>query len=398
VRVVFLTHRLPYAPNRGDRIRAFNIARALARQVDLEVVSLAHDDDEMGQTGRVEALGARATAFRVPSWRNHLRAAVSLTGTRPLTHVLLDAPGVKPFLSDLVRRRPPDVVLSFCSGMVRFALEPPLSSFPLVLDMVDVDSEKWASLARSSPWPRGWIYGREARCLAHFERHATRMAATTLVINERERVSLEAIAPGAPIQVIGAGIDLALHRPPGPPAESPRLVFSGVMDYVPNIDGVLWFAREIWPMIRAKRPDARFVVVGADPPAAVRRLAGTDQAIEITGRVPDVREYLWNAAVSVAPLLTARGLQTKVLEALAAGLPVVVTPQVFEGLRDEARSGCRLARDPKAFAEHVLGLLALTGPERRAIAASARLSALSWESQLAPLPGILAAAASMRSR
>jgi sugar transferase (PEP-CTERM/EpsH1 system associated) len=383
VRILFLTHRLPYAPNRGDRIRSYHLLRLLARHHEVHVVSLVHDDEEHRHLGEVASLVASARAAKVTKIRNHVAALLALPGGQPLTHVLLASPALKTAIRESVAAAPPDVVLSFCTGVAPAVFMEPLSRVPCVLDMVDVDSEKWASLARSSPWPRGWIYGREARCLAHFERHATRMAATTLVINERERVSLEAIAPGAPIQVIGAGIDLALHRPPGPPAESPRLVFSGVMDYVPNIDGVLWFAREIWPMIRAKRPDARFVVVGADPPAAVRRLAGTDQAIEITGRVPDVREYLWNAAVSVAPLLTARGLQTKVLEALAAGLPVVVTPQVFEGLRDEARSGCRLA---------------LTGPERRAIAASARLSALSWESQLAPLPGILAAAASMRSR
>ena len=169
------------------------------------------------------------------------------------------------------------------------------------------------------------------------------------------------------------------------------------MNYSPNIDGVLWFARDVWPLVRARRPDARFFIVGSDPVASVRRLGGLDSGIEVTDTVPDVRRYLWNAAVSVAPLKTARGIQNKVLEAVACGLPTVATSQVLEGLPDQVRSACRSADLPGDFAEQTLALLAMSGSARRAIAESADLSGLSWQSQLAPLYDILANAAATRS-
>ncbi|MES1255864.1 MAG: TIGR03087 family PEP-CTERM/XrtA system glycosyltransferase [Acidobacteriota bacterium] len=393
MRVLFLTHRLPYAPNRGDRVRAFHIIRALAARVELELLSLVHDADEEARGVEMGAQPFRLTTLRVPRLRNHAAAVAALAGTRPLTHVLLDATGLVPSLTRIVRDRPPDVVLAYCSGMARLALAPPLAEYPLVLDLVDVDSEKWRLLAAKSTWPKRSIYKREARHLARFERAAATRAHATLVVNSREAHVLHELAPAAAVHVLPNGVDVAGLRPPGPPAGDPLVIFCGVMNYGPNVDGVLWFAREVWPMVRAKRPDARFSVVGSSPTPAVQRLALAGTGIDVTGAVPEVQSRLWGAAVSVAPLRTARGLQNKVLEALAAGLPTVVTEQVFEGLPPEARAGCRVADAPDVFASHVLSLLALTGTERRALASAADLTPLAWEQQLAPLHGILQAAA-----
>jgi sugar transferase (PEP-CTERM/EpsH1 system associated) len=393
VRALFLTHRLPYAPNRGDRVRAFHIIRSLSARLDLELVSLVHDADEHAQAEGMRDLGIQVTTLRVPRLRNHASAVAALAGTRPLTHVLLDATGLVPALTRIVRERPPDVVLAYCSGMARLALEPPLAAFPLVLDLVDVDSEKWRALAAKASWPTRSIYKREARHLARFERRAALRAHATLVVNEREGQVLRQLAPEATIRVIPNGVDLAGLQPPSPPTADPRVVFCGVMNYGPNVDGVLWFVREVWPMVLARRPDARFSIVGSDPTPAIRRLESADHGVEVTGAVAEVQSRLWDAAVSVAPLRTARGLQNKVLEALAAGLPTVVTAQVFDGLPPEARAGCRVADAPERFAEHVLSFLALSGPDRRATAATADLTMLGWDRQLSPLYDILVAAA-----
>ncbi|MCU1385640.1 MAG: hypothetical protein JWL71_4337 [Acidobacteria bacterium] len=390
MRVLFLTHRLPYAPNRGDRVRAFHIVRALAPRVQLELVSLAHDDDELAQAEGMRGLGVRVTALRVPAARNYAGAAVRLAGKRPLTHLLLDAPGLRAALTQIVSDRPPDVVLAYCSGMARFALEPPLAGLPLVVDLVDVDSEKWAALSRSAAAPRRWIYRREARYLRQFERRLARHAQATLVVNERERAAFDEIAPGADIRVVPNGVDLEPLAPASPPDERPRVVFCGVMNYAPNVEAVLWFAREVWPAIRRRRPDARFVVVGSEPTAAIRALASADDGIDVTGTVPDVRRHLWDSAAAVAPLLTARGVQNKVLEAIAAGLPAVVTPPVFEGLPASVRPACRVADSAEAFAHETVSYLAMTGAQRRAVAAAADLRGLAWETQLRPLVGILA--------
>jgi sugar transferase (PEP-CTERM/EpsH1 system associated) len=393
VRVLFLTHRLPYPPNKGDRLRAFHIVRTLAAKTDLDVVSLVHADEELANADTLRRLvPARVTPVRTAPARNHLRAAAALAGTRPLTHCLLDAPGFSAVLRDISRNRPPDVVLAYCSSMARFALEPPLNQYPLVLDFIDVDSGKWASLAGTTKGPRGWIYRREAKYLGRFEAHVARHTAANIVVNERERDALVRIAPDAKVHVVGVGVDLEQLRPPVPPVENPRVVFCGVMNYQPNVEGVLWFAREVWPFVLAKRPDARFIVVGANPTEQIRRLATVNSGIEVTGTVPEVCEYLWDAAISVAPLLTAHGLQNKVLEALAAGLPAVVTRQVVEGLPREVHAGCLVAQSPASFAEATLSLLVMPGTERRALAARACLDALTWDTQLAPLTRILESA------
>ena len=390
MRVLFLTHRLPYAPNRGDRLRAYHIARTLAPTVDLEIVSLAHDAEELAQVDRLEAIAPRVTAVRVPHARNYAKGLLHLAGQSPLTHVLLDAPGLTPALHRIVNERPPDVVLAYCSSMARFALEQPLSRFPLVVDLVDVDSQKWAALSQSSRRPMRWIYGREARRLAEFERHMAGLAAVTLVVNDRERDALRAVAPGTTVTVVPNGVDLRPLVPQSAPSERPRVVFCGVMNYTPNVDGALWFCQHVWPAVREQRSDAELLIVGSNPASAVLRLHAPKDGIEVTGTVDDVRPHLWRSSVAIAPLLTARGIQNKVLEAVGAGLPAVVSAQVFDGLPASVRTACRVGDSVERFATETLRLLALSPSERRQVAASANLAELTWECQLRPLRDLLA--------
>jgi sugar transferase (PEP-CTERM/EpsH1 system associated) len=277
--------------------------------------------------------------------------------------------------------------------MARLALEPPLAGLPFVLDLVDVDSDKWARMAASSSAPRSWVYRREARTLGAFETIAAQRAHDTLVVNEREAQALLALAPSARVTVISNGIDLEKFRPQGPPSDSRVVSFCGVMDYHPNEEGVAWFAKSVWPLVRRARADARFQIVGARPTRAVRALAEGDPSIEVTGSVPEVEPFLWQSALSVAPLRVAQGLQNKVLEAIAAGLPVVVTPQVAAGLPAILNGALTVSESPDEFARAVVTLLHRSADERRALAATAQLSGLSWEGCLAPLEGILQGAA-----
>ena len=390
--VLFLTHRLPYAPNRGDRIRAFHLLREISRFASVSLFSLVHDDEEASRVGDVPCV-ARVAVCRAPRLGNLVRGALWLPTSRPLTHALLDAPGVRNTLADMVQANPPDVVLAYCSGMARFAMAPPLDRFPFVLDMVDVDSAKWADLGRRAGAPKRWIYRREARTLGAFEAAAARQARATLVVNERERDLMLALAPGARVEVIPNGVDVEAFAPPEPPTASARVVFCGMMDYEPNVQGVRWFAEQVWPRVRKARPDAHFTIVGADPAPAVRALAANDAAIEVTGRVPEVQAYLWRSAVAVSPLHVSRGLQNKVLEALAAGLPVVVTPAVLAGLPPSARAGCVAAETADAFAEATLELLQQSPDFRRRTAVASGIAEMSWSSQLTGVGDVLRQAA-----
>jgi glycosyltransferase involved in cell wall biosynthesis len=171
------------------------------------------------------------------------------------------------------------------------------------------------------------------------------------------------------------------------------VIFCGVMNYAPNEEGALWLSKEVWPRLRARRSDARLLLVGSAPTQAIRNLA-SDSSIEVTGHVADVRPYLWRAAVAVAPVRVARGVQNKVLEAAAAGLPIVITSAVAAGLPSEVLPACTVADEPDAFAAAINGLLNRSPAERRAIAQRANLESLTWEKRLGRLPDLLAEAAS----
>lgn len=394
MRILYLTHRLPYAPNRGDRVRAFHTLRLLGGRADVDLVSLVHDADEADHAQDLRALTASTTTLRVSRLRNLPRAVHALGTSRPLTHILLDAPTLDRSIREVVGRHRPDVVLAYCSGMARLVLEPPLDDVPFVLDLVDVDSQKWTELAERSAGPRAWIYRREARHLGAFEALAMTRAAATTVVNQREAGEARRLAPHADVQVAGNGVDLDALRPPAHAVREARVVFCGVMNYRPNEDGAIWLATHVWPLVLARRPHARLTLLGSNPTARLRSACRADDTIELTGTVPDVRPHLWRSKLAVAPLQVARGLQNKVLEALAAGLPTVVTPAVAEGLPLPVRHACPVAATPEGFAAAICDLLDLGDDDRRARVARAALEALDWHRSLAPLWDLLQAAAS----
>ncbi len=387
MRVLFLTQRLPYAPNRGDRVRAYHLLRFLRTFAEVDVVSFVHDEEEASHAVDFDRQIA-VQAVPVTKWRNMARAVPLLLGPTPLTHLLLDSHQMTRSLRDAIGRKP-DVVLAFGSGMARFCVEAPLDGLPLVLDMVDADSAKWATLATKSRPPMSWIYRREAFYLGAFERRITAVARCTTIVNDRERDVLRGIAPEGRIDAVANGVDVVTLAPPAPPEPSADVVFCGVMNYPPNEEGALWLASSVWPEVKRRRPDARLLIVGSSPTRRVQALADLDSHIIVTGAVPKVTPYLWAGAVSAAPLFTARGIQNKVLEAVAAGLPAVVTSPVAGGLPAVVLPACVVADEPSLFAQALVEQLALTPPQRRAVASRADLSSLSWEACLTPFRAIL---------
>ena len=286
MRVLFLTHRLPYAPNRGDRIRSYHLLRQLRSFAEVDLVSFVHSRAEASRARDLAEWASSVRTVRVPRVRNWIRAGALLPTSTPLTHLLLDAPSMRRMLRDLVRTNRPDVVLALCSGMARFGMEPPLTDVPLVVDMIDVDSMKWRLLAdRTSP-PKRWIYAREARTLSRFEGVVSRRAYASVVVNERERRALTALAPSSRVHVIQMGIDLTSVAPSGPPVPSTDVVFCGVMSYPPNEEAVLWLADRVWPIVQQQHRQARLKIVGSSPTARVRALASSERRIEVTGPVP----------------------------------------------------------------------------------------------------------------
>src|SRR4030095_14099586 len=236
------------------------------------------------------------------------------------------------------------------------------------------------------------VYRREARALRAFEVEGGNPAVVTTVVNERERDALQAINPRGRVEVVPSGVDLQAFRNPDPPQPSASVVFCGVFSYEPNELGAIWLAQSVWPLVRRPRPDAALTLVGMGPSKRVRDLS-VDPWIVVTGTVDDVRPYLWGAAVSAAPLQIARGLQNKVLEAVAAGLPCVTTPQGVEGLPASLPPACLVAASAEDFADAIVRVLSQTPLERRARAQTARFEHLNWESELEPMVPLLESAA-----
>lgn len=398
MKVLVLTHRLPFAPNRGDRVRAYHIIRQLRTWADVHVVALVHDVAEAREVDTLRRLGVDVSIARVPHRITNLaRGTRALRAGVPLTHVLLDSPEIRDAIRGACRTRP-DVILAYCSGVARFALEPPLAGVPLVIDFVDVDSAKWTAFAARASGPMRWVYRREARQLGAFEALAADRAHAVTVVNARERHALLQIAPSADVHVVPNGVDVEYLAPGCAPSDQPNVIFPAVFNYGPNVEGAVWLAREVWPLVTAAIPHARLTLAGASPTRAVRALAAGDRTVEVTGAVADMRPYLWRSAMAAAPLFLARGVQNKVLEAAAAGLPSVVTPAVHAGLPEEVLPACRTAATPEDFARAIIDLLSMPPAARRRLAASAGLSALQWAGRLAPLARLLEGAVSARAR
>jgi polysaccharide biosynthesis protein PslH len=229
-----------------------------------------------------------------------------------------------------------------------------------IIDMVDVDSEKWRHYAMATSGLSRLVYAREARTLLALERRAARLADRVVFVSGAEADLFRRLAPEVASRVahVDNGIDCRHFDPlpgfPDPFDETSAIVFAGTMDYRPNVDAVEWFASRVMPLLRSDAGRASFWIVGANPSAAVRRLARDD--IRVTGRVDDVRPYLAHAAAFVAPMRIARGVQNKVLEAMAMAAPVIATPQAIEGL--EACAGEIIeARSAQVFAEKIRGVL-----------------------------------------
>jgi sugar transferase (PEP-CTERM/EpsH1 system associated) len=278
-----------------------------------------------------------------------------------------------------------DTVFVFSSPMAQYAFAPGLNRSRKVIDFVDVDSDKWAQYALERSGPIAWIYNREARLLSKFEQDAAHRFDVSIFVSDAEADLFRTRLPGDHTNVIAVpnGVDADYFSPnhhfPSPfrNGESP-VVFVGAMDYWPNVDAVLWFKQAILPTVLQAVANARFYIVGAKPAPSVTRLAGTDTVV--TARVEDVRPYVANAAVVIAPMRIARGVQNKVLEGMALGKPVVTTSKGLEGIVALPNREVLVADSADSFAGAVIRTL-LTPNLAMGDAARARVVAdYSWDS------------------
>lgn len=367
--LLFLAHRIPFPPNKGDKIRSFHLLRHLSTRHAVHLGAFVDDPDDWQYQDALKPYCASIKLLPLHPRRAKLASLSGLLTGEALTLPYYRNAELKRWAADLAIAGEVTSGLAFSSAMAQFM---PEKLAHRVLDMVDVDSDKWTQYAATQPWPMSWMYAREGRKLAEWEARVAQDFDATLLVSREESALLQQRAPHAQhkISAFENGVDADYFSPdrtyPNPyPPEAAPIVFTGAMDYWPNIDAVTWFAERIFPAIRAAVPEAQFTIVGSRPSEAVGMLA-RQPGVVVTGGVPDVRPYIDHAACAVAPLRIARGVQNKVLEAMAMACPVIASAQAAEGLRAEAGRDFILAQGEAEFAEAVVSQLQTRAPLPRA--------------------------------
>ena len=336
--LLYLTHRIPFPPNKGDKIRAYHVLRYLQRHFRVHLGSFIDDPADMQHQAQLRAGCASSCFVRLRPRLARVASLPALWRGESLSVAYYRHAAMRRWVEQTLARHHIDLALAFSGPMAQY-LPARTARGPLqrVLDLVDVDSEKWQNYADQKAWPLSSLYRREGRTLLEFERAAARSADQVLLVSRAEADLFRSRAPesGYKTGYFNNGVD-SDYFAPQTAAASPYggarvLVFTGAMDYPPNIEAVTWMARQVMPALRLEFPELQFHIVGSRPVAAVQALA-RHPGVHVSGTVPDVRPYLQHAALAVAPLQIARGIQNKVLEAMAMGKTVVATPQALEGL------------------------------------------------------------------
>ena len=358
--LLFLAHRIPFPPNKGDKIRSFHLLRHLSSRYAIHLGAFVDDPDDWQYQDALKPYCASIRLLPLHPGRAKLASLTGMLTGEALTLPYYRSRKLKRWAQDLAEHGTVTRGLAFSSAMAQFM---PAGLARRVLDMVDVDSDKWMQYAPTQRWPLSWVYAREARKLAEWEARVAQDFDATLLVSEDEAALLKQRVPQArnKINAFENGVDADYFSPardyPNPyPSGVKSVVFTGAMDYWPNVDAVAWFAERIFPAVREAAPNAQFTIVGSRPTEAVLALA-RQPGVVVTGSVADVRPWIAHATCAVAPLRIARGVQNKVLEAMAMARPVIASAQAAEGIRAEAGRDYILARGEADFAGAVLDQL-----------------------------------------
>jgi polysaccharide biosynthesis protein PslH len=355
VRILFLAQRVPYPPNRGDKIPTYHYVRHLAQKHEVTVACLADGQNDLANADGLRSLVHAVDAVTLSISRARLRAVSALAGCRPLTVAYFDEPELRDRVEQRIKGGQVDAAVVFSSGMAQFVEA--FDDLPRIIQFADLDSQKWLQYGAMSRPPRSWVYRSEWKRLLRYERHIAGTFTHSLVCAPRESDDFRRLIPEAEVECLPNGVDLDYFQPQPDVDRVPNsLVFTGVMNYRPNIDGVTWFCRDVLPRIREQVPDVTFTICGSSPDRSVRALTN-EPGVTVTGAVDDVRRYLAKSTVAVVPLRIARGIQNKLLEAMAMGLPTVATQAARAGIDAQAGRDLLVADDATEFAAAVVKLL-----------------------------------------
>ena len=394
--LLYLVHRFPYPPNKGDKIRSYHLLKHLSQSYRIHLGTFIDDEKDLEYFDTVKALCDETCLVNLRPAFARLRGLYGLISNQPLTLPYYADRQLQEWVNSVLERRPIKSILIFSSAMAQYVSH--AHRRRRVIDFVDIDSDKWKQYAATARWPMNWIYGRESRLLLGYERQIAQEFDSATFVSEAEASLFRQLAPEAASKVshFNNGVDSDYFSPannyanPYPPGITP-LVFTGAMDYWANADAVEWFSRRVLPLINTHLPEVKFYIVGARPTPAVRSLTALPGVV-VTGSVPDVRPYLAHSELAVAPLRIARGVQNKVLEAMAMEKAVIASSQAAEGIFAVRGHELLVADDESEFSNRIVELLRAEPELKRAIGQAARarvLASYNWEQNLARIAALL---------
>ena len=358
--LLYLTHRIPYPPNKGDKIRSYHLLKYLSKHYRVYLGTFIDDERDWKYVEEVKAFCEDTCFIKLNPFAARIRSLTTLLSTKPLTLSYYYNAQLRAWVDQQLKRKSINRILIFSSAMAQYT--DCAYDCHRIVDFVDVDSDKWRQYAEAKAWPQSWIYRREAELLLAYEKQVARNYDYVTFVSEKEAGLFKRLAPEVAdkTRFFNNGVDVEYFTPQldyaNPyPEDAAVLVFTGAMDYWPNIDAVSWFAQAIFPAIRTEIPHMQFYIVGARPSREVMTLAQLP-GVTVTGAVKDIRPYIAHAAMAVAPLRVARGIQNKVLEAMAMGKIVIVSPQAMEGIYAVPESELFIASDANQFIDRIIQL------------------------------------------
>jgi len=391
-KILYLVHRIPYPPNKGDKIRSFNILKYLSSDYEVHLAAFVDDPNDWQYLSALDDYCVDSYVAPLKPLRSKLRSLPALLGDRPMSVPYYADAGMRVWIETQQRQHQFDAVLVFSSAMAQYVVGDMWAKVKRVVDFVDVDSDKWMQYSKSKSWPMNWLYRREADTLLAYDKAVAAEFDASLFVSAKEAELFCKLAPESAEKTsyFNNGVDTEFFSPAkqfdSPYADGSRtIVFTGAMDYWANVDAVVWFSSQILPTICQQHTNVKFYIVGSKPDEKVIALAANPNIV-VTGSVEDMCPYLAHAAVAVAPMRIARGVQNKVLEAMAMERPTVVSPQGYEGINAEAGRELIVASEAHEWIDAVAGLL--TNEAANGMGAAARQRVVqdySWQGSLARL-------------
>lgn len=392
--LLYLVHRLPYPPNKGDKITSFNMLKYLSQRYDIYLATFVDDEEDWQYIDIVKEYCKDSCILKLNPKTAKLSSLRGLLTHQPLSIPYYQNKRMQQWVDKTLELHKIDSVLIFCSVMAPYVSNKLPNTTKTVLDLEDVDSAKWEQYSKQHAWPMSWIYRRESRYLLDFEAAMAKEFGATVLVSKEEADFFKELVPEVKQKVVHRtqGVDSNFFDPELEyenfyQSADKVFVFIGVMDYWPNVDAAIWFGRNIFPEIHRQFKDAKFYIVGLNPSDEVKKLDAID-GVTVTGGVDDIRPYLAHAVAAVLPLRVARGIQNKVLEAMAMEKPVIATTNALQGIKECPGFKPRVADDEQSLMDEAINILQQTEENHRA-GRECILNNYNWDSNLKEIEMLL---------